>query len=438
MARGKNSTALFEVIHTAKKPPKASPSGGGIPAPKWWAKGHKPDDSQTADGSPVETDDGPPPAAAETSGGTRRSWLAAARGTIGPPAAEPAFNDPSDADLSDGPVGDSKVVITRIYPIDAPEPPMVDDHGNDHSANDDVDEPVAEVVPEPEGKLSWAARRAKVAAERTPSDDPSFDPTANVAPADLRGERSARWASTPVDDDRPARRPRQSAGPTPSALKPDVDPAVSLDRNAGELRLRLSYGAAIAAGVILLVVMVIAYLAGQRSGTNESASEAGVPNGAKVAHVPPVASPVDAAATPSRMLAAVSPTNPVAPAADVGTPSPAAVAPAVVALPATREVGMMYAVVQSYPDRETANKAAAYLNTSGVSCTVVAGPTGFALRDWSSVVCLRPFLRTTRTADVQGYLTSIAQLGPKFSNKVYNQFQPRMYIWRADSDAPRP
>src|SRR5947209_16340499 len=37
MAKGKHATALFEVIHTSRRPPKASPSGG-IPTPKWWFK----------------------------------------------------------------------------------------------------------------------------------------------------------------------------------------------------------------------------------------------------------------------------------------------------------------------------------------------------------------------------------------------------------------
>src|SRR5712672_2039464 len=37
MAKGKHATALFEVIHSARRPPKAS-SSGGIPTPKWWFK----------------------------------------------------------------------------------------------------------------------------------------------------------------------------------------------------------------------------------------------------------------------------------------------------------------------------------------------------------------------------------------------------------------
>jgi hypothetical protein len=41
MAKNKSSTALFDVIHAAKKPPKSSPSAS-IPAPRWWGKDKKP------------------------------------------------------------------------------------------------------------------------------------------------------------------------------------------------------------------------------------------------------------------------------------------------------------------------------------------------------------------------------------------------------------
>src|SRR5947208_224927 len=40
MAKNKHSTALFEVIHSSKKPPKASPAAS-IPTPKWWFKTKK-------------------------------------------------------------------------------------------------------------------------------------------------------------------------------------------------------------------------------------------------------------------------------------------------------------------------------------------------------------------------------------------------------------
>ncbi len=98
----------------------------------------------------------------------------------------------------------------------------------------------------------------------------------------------------------------------------------------------------------------------------------------------------------------------------------------------------MYAVVQSYPDRETARRAGAFLNRSGVPCTVVPGLSGFALRDWYSVVGLQAFARGDHSAAEQAYMRQLSALGPKFSTKVYNQFQPQMYTWRADSDTPKP
>ena len=104
----------------------------------------------------------------------------------------------------------------------------------------------------------------------------------------------------------------------------------------------------------------------------------------------------------------------------------------------TRQPGLLYAVVQSYPDRETANAAAAFLNANGCPCTVLGGLNGFALRDWSSVVCLKGFPRTTPEAALKPYLNAITALGPKFSTRKFDQFKPQMYPWRSDSDVPRP
>jgi hypothetical protein len=121
-------------------------------------------------------------------------------------------------------------------------------------------------------------------------------------------------------------------------------------------------------------------------------------------------------------------------AAPVPDPAPD-VAPAE---PPARQVGQMYVVVQSYPDRETAQRAGDFLNRSGVPCTVIPGLSGFALRDWYSVVGLQPFARGDHRPAVQVYLRQLTALGPQFSAKAYNQFQPQLYTWRADSDAPRP
>ena len=64
MARNKHSTALFDVIHATKKPPRSSPSAS-IPAPRWWGKDKKPSKPAVAD--------------ATENVGKQQSWLTAAR-----------------------------------------------------------------------------------------------------------------------------------------------------------------------------------------------------------------------------------------------------------------------------------------------------------------------------------------------------------------------
>ena len=461
MARNKNATALFEVIHTAKRPPKASPNGAGMPTPKWWSRGGAKGD-EAAD--PTGADASPTPAA-ETSGGTRRSWLSAARRPAdaarstdesavvdayddrhdddpddGPAAREPTRREPAEPESDDaGPA----VVITKYYPSDTPDAVAADDEPAVHDEDAPTAAPAVADEPSADAKPSWATRRAKVVADRaatTPAESSSsFDPTANVSPADLRAERLARRVVAPVAADAPAepRKPRRSAGPRPSALKPDVEPALSVDRTAGEVRVRLSYGGAIAAGVILLVVLVIAYLVGQRSGP---AAESAAIDPSVGQMRPAVASPT--ASAPNQMMAAAGPAAPSPAVAPAPLMRPAATAVVPVAAvpvaepPAPRQAGMMYVVVQYYPDRETSNRAAAFLTARGLPCSVVAGPAGGALGGWYAVTGQRAFPHNAHGEAVQKYLAGIAELGPKFDTRVYNQFQPRLYTWRAGTDAP--
>ena len=469
MARSKNATALFEVIHTAKKPPKPSPTGGAIPAPKWWAKGSKgAERPSAATHAPADADDAEDDAPhPEPSGGTRRSWLAAARQSAGHP--EPRVEEPAHEPADAGP---SPVYITHIYPPDAADresaeesdAPVPDQQHRDQQHRDQQDsaEPVETPavfkppVEPPAERPSWGERRAKVLADRAPSADPTFDPTADVAPADLRGPRVRKWgtpdAAEHQEERPPAPRPqkvRRSAGPTPSAHKAtDLGAAVAVDREAGEVRFRLSFGGAIAAGAILLIVIVIAFLAGRQRPVSESLAD---PSGAVRAAGDTTVH--GTAADPSTDLMAAASTagpagvpNPAAPTAVV-SPQPSALTAsatlppeptAVPAEPAPRQVGMMYVVIQSYPDRETAVRAGEFLNRNDVACTVIPGLSGFALRDWYSIVGLQPFARGDHRPAVQEYLRHVTALGPKFSAKVYNQFQPQMYTWRADSGAPRP
>ena len=442
MARGKNATALFEVIHTSKRPPKASPSGG-IPAPRWWSKGGG--KAAEPEQSPDEAGDAAPPA--EPSGGTRRSWLAAARKSAEqqPAAVEPAYPDEQE---SAPPVADEeppRVVITRRYPLGTPERSPEEPQQHDQPQHEvpmfaePPEAPLTEDAAPAPAERPWMSRQSKVAPERAAD----FDPTADVGVSNGRLVRPEGRLGKRADEPAPRQpRVRRSAGPTPSAAKGAMDSAVSLDHDAGEVRFRLSYAGAILAAVILLIVIVIAYLAGRTGG--ESAADLS----ASVGGSPPAATVASGAAGPagaaSGMMAAVSPTPPAKIAPTPATPPTPAAAPLpapaddVAAEPPARRAGLMYAVVQSYPDRETARRAADFLDRKGVACTVVPALSGFALRDWYSVVGLQPFPRGVHGSAVQNYLAQVTQLGQAFSTKSYNQFRPQLYTWRADSDVPRP
>ncbi len=339
------------------------------------------------------------------------------------------------------------MVITRFYPPDADltaaDPEPADADGTDVE-DGGGEEPVfsrppveATAVAAPPRRPAWIERPARGPAERPAGNapgrsDPAFDPTADVTAADLRPTpRASRWADE--DDVPPAHRlprSRRSAGPTPSAMKPAIDPAVSLDRAAGEVRVRLSYAGAILAAMILLLVLVIAYLAGTtRSGTAAEATAVDPPAAADPR--PAAASGMMAAVSTDRPAAAPEP-PPAAPAT-AATPEPAAPVQ-----PAARQVGLMYVVMQSYPDRDMARQACDFLNHAGVPCDVVLSPSGVALREWYSVVGLQSFPRSAHGPAMQAYLKQLTALGPKFSGTAYNQFQPQPYTWRSDSATPRP
>ena len=457
MAKSKNATALFEVIHTAKRPPKASPTGGGVPTPKWWAKGTgKAVDAARPEPEASARSLTPADAPEPTTAGTRKSWLSAVRRPDPHPPAVDHDVEPITDGIGVEPAADDeapKVVITRYYPPDEPERTPPEDEPAPAEAerfdDEDAPAPVAVTPPPAEAKQSWAQRRAAVAAERATVAEPpaAFDPTANVAAADLRSERRVRPSPPPPRpaevyepdyrdrEPAPERRPRRSAGPTPSALKPAVDPAVLVDRNAGEVRIRLSYGGAVAAGAILLVVLIIAYLFGQRSGSGTES----------VAEQPPTASTTTArpaaddaapavSSPPPTTLMATGPAGPVPPAAaPLAPPAAEAATP-----PAKRQVGMMYVTALYYADHATAVRAAAFLDASGIPCSVVPGPAGGALPSWFGVIGLRAFSPDeAHTPAVHDYLARMAQLGPKFSPQVYNRFKPQTYVW-SEADAHTP
>jgi hypothetical protein len=412
MARNKNSTALFDVIHAAKKPPKSSPSAS-IPAPRWWGKDKKPLKAASV-ADPTENV------------GKQQSWLTAARRNGGAAAPAPVVAE----------------TPSRVETQSRVETPLPDESAE--SAGVAADELLkSEVLPEAEPaapRMRFIDRFKARAAQPAPVAEESASVESAAETSEPQPSSELAESSLPAVYSSAEQTPIKLE-PKPSRERASRDSMVAIDRASGDIRFHLSYGGLVAIGFIFVMALAIAFIAGTRSAATTSAEAD--PADAKVVHtntnapstsglamaVGPAKSP-DADRHMSPDVLDVSPKSPrpspVVSSTPVATPAPLPVK-------ATRDIGMMYVVIQSYPDQELAQKACDFVNRAGVPCTLVQGLSGWAMRDWYSVVGLQPFKK--RDPGLDEYERAITALGLKFSNKIYNQFQPQGYTWRADSDA---
>jgi hypothetical protein len=372
MAKGKHATALFEVIHTAKRPPQGSPAAKMAAPRSWWKSKGK-----------ADQDESPPDQAA------RPSRLALMGTMLSPGRAQ-------------------KLLPEQPWPEPISSPA----------------EPVSPVIDTP----------------------PVFAPPRFVPPEPIVFEPPAYEFEPSLDDFEP--RPRL-------ATDEAVEKPVRFGSD-GEIRFRLSYGGAIAAGMILLLLVAIAYLVGTRSAEVGAGSDGGAPQlpqhpDAAAAAASPQSAVGQAEAQNSGMLAAVTatpaasadPSTPpppsATPAADTTHPllAPAAGAqPAALAEPVRRQIGRHYVIVQSYPDADVANQARDFLVRRGIACTVIHGLPGWTLRNWYSVVGCRPFDSIHENAALDAYLNRLTDLGDYFAgHTTFNRFEPNLYRWRAAADA---
>ena len=94
---------------------------------------------------------------------------------------------------------------------------------------------------------------------------------------------------------------------------------------------------------------------------------------------------------------------------------------------------MNYAIIQSYPDRETADKAAEFLTKHGIACTVEKDLPNWRLPwpDGCVVVGIRGFDRMTSNPEVETYRKSIGQVSAKFAgSRSFKAFEPQFYKWK--------
>jgi hypothetical protein len=101
---------------------------------------------------------------------------------------------------------------------------------------------------------------------------------------------------------------------------------------------------------------------------------------------------------------------------------------------ANRQHGLNYAIIQSYPDKETADKAAEFLTKSGISCTVETNLPNWKL-PWANgcaVVGIRGFAKVTNNPALDAYKKSIMEVSAKFTNgrSRFAGFAVSMYSWK--------
>jgi hypothetical protein len=437
MARNKNSTALFDVIHAAKKPPKASPSAN-MPTPRWWGKDRKLDKKVPQ----------PAPIASTENVGKQKSWLTAARKSGVGPATVPAapvcesestepFNDTyrsTESTLESTPaapagdsVDDSAGALPHVSATDTVHQASVADVTSAKSANEAnpktrfIDrfihrsQTLPEVSAVPADSVIESPVSDPVRENPTEWTDSDFVQTTAPATSMIRSSAKAIAQSSP-----------QST--------PDHEPAFKVDTGRKEFLFRLSYGGIIAIGFIVVLALGIAFIAGKRT-ANDTADSDSLPNphgpstgtGMLVAVAKPdseiVSSPNVMNVDRNHSKPAIVIANPSAPAGPTPPPQP---------LKRTRDVGVNYVVIQSYAEQDLAQKACDFVNRSGVPCTVVQGPAEWAPHDWYSVIGLQPIAKGGQ--GLEEYKRNVRAIGLKFSNKAINQFDPHGYTWRADSD----
>jgi hypothetical protein len=97
-----------------------------------------------------------------------------------------------------------------------------------------------------------------------------------------------------------------------------------------------------------------------------------------------------------------------------------------------RTIGLNYVVVQSYPDRKSADEAQKALEEAGVPCGVVQGLRDFAAPNFFSVVGTDGFSSMRNSPTYKQYEESIRNISKSYAGtSKYKKFEPTPYKWKA-------
>jgi hypothetical protein len=95
----------------------------------------------------------------------------------------------------------------------------------------------------------------------------------------------------------------------------------------------------------------------------------------------------------------------------------------------TRQYGLNYVIVQSYPDKKSAEDVRDLLVKNGVFCSVEQLK-HFAAPKWYSVVGIKGFDKIHNSPEFDGYVAEIMRIGDRSGLKGFKRFEPTAYKWR--------
>jgi hypothetical protein len=272
-----------------------------------------------------------------------------------------------------------------------------------------------------------------------------------IAPGELltpSAASTATAADTGSDEAAPA--PAATAeAPAASSSSRVIQPvAMEVDPATQEIRLRLTYTSALIGGFAVVIALGLCILIGKSLSRGPSPALASTstaqlkrnPPTAGVMHVQrrqptqdQVNEMVEVAGAGARPVNSVSTGTQHPPQHSYNEPRP----------PATfftddphRINGLNYAVIQSYPgkEKEMAEKAAAFLTSNGIPCTVEKDLPGWRMswKDSCILVGIRGFDKTKNNPNLEAYKKQIMQVSGKFTNgrSGFKSFDPTMYQWK--------
>lgn len=211
---------------------------------------------------------------------------------------------------------------------------------------------------------------------------------------------------------------------------------MQVDRARQQITLRLSYRNVLVVAGACVAGIVLAYVVGSHMSRGPMPAIAAGTSTAELRAGPahPEVMNVDAAANDTDGAdAAPQSRGPAASGLVAGpTTGPAiATSPLFSFIDNPRVIGRQYVIVQSYPDRKSADEAVTLLSKNNIPCTVETGLPHYAAATWFCVVGLTGFDRIRNNVAYDHYVKSISLLSNQFGpGSKFKKFQPQAYAWK--------